>query len=156
MDITPIRVAALATSIAAGLTGFVVTAQPASAASKFQIAKVHFDSAGSDTPVTNAKLNDEYVVVTNTDTVAHKIGGWRLRDAANHLYVFPSGATLGAKKSVVVRTGKGTDTAANRYMNRGYYVWNNDKDTAYLRDAKNAGGDTCSWKTSDPGSTKIC
>ena len=156
MNSTSLRGAAAASLIGLGLASLVVTAAPAQAASKFQITKVRFDSAGKDTPVTNAKLNDEYVIVTNTDTVAHKIGGWRIRDVANHVYVFPSGATLGPKKSVRVRTGKGTDTATNRYQNRGYYVWNNTSDTAWLRDAKGKGGDVCSWKTSDPGSTKVC
>lgn len=153
---TPLRGAAAASVIGFGLASLVVTAAPAQAASKFQITSVRFDSAGKDLPVTNAKLNDEFVVVTNTDTVAHKIGGWRLRDKANHVYVFPAGATLGAKKSVRVRTGTGTDTASNRYQDKGYYIWNNDADTAYLRDANNQGGDTCSWKASDPGSTKVC
>jgi len=121
-----------------------------------RIAKVHYDSAGSDVPVTNAKLNDEYVIVTNTDTVTHNLAGWRIRDVANHVYVFPAGATLGAKKSVRVRTGTGTDTAANRYQNRGYYIWNNDADTAWLRNPQGKGGDVCSWKASDTGSTKVC
>ena len=112
MDIT-LRGVAAATLAGLGLSTLVVAASPAQAASKFQITKVRFDSAGSDTPVTNAKLNDEYVVVTNTDTVAHRIGGWRLRDVANHVYVFPEGAVLGAKRSVRVRTGRGTDTATD-------------------------------------------
>jgi hypothetical protein len=75
---------------------------------------------------------------------------------AHHVYVFPAGATLGAKKTVRVRTGKGTDTATNRYWNLGYYVWNNTSDTAKLRDANGKGGDACSWTTGDPGSTKVC
>ena len=139
-----------------GLTLVVATATPAAAASKFQITKVRFDSAGSDTPVTNAKLNDEYVVITNTDTATHVIGGWRLRDAQNHVYVFPTGASIGPKRSVKVHTGSGKNTPFDRYQARGYYIWNNTSDTAYLRDANNKGGDTCSWKTSDPGSTKVC
>jgi hypothetical protein len=117
---------------------------------------VRFDSAGKDTPVTNAKLNDEYVDIKNTDTVAHVIGGWRLRDKANHVYIFPKGLKLGPKQTVRIHTGSGKATAAHRYQNRKYYVWNNTSDTAYLRDAGNKGGDTCSWKTSDPGSTKVC
>ena len=142
--------------VALGLAAVVVTASPSYAASKFQITKVRFDSAGPDTPVTNAKLNDEYVVITNTDTVTHVIGGWRLRDRANHVYVFPSGASIGPKRSVRIHTGSGKNTPFDRYQGRGYYVWNNDTDTAYLRDANNRGGDTCSWKASDPGSTKTC
>jgi hypothetical protein len=156
MHTTPLRAAVVAAVAGVGLTSFVTFAQPASAASKFQIVKVRFDSAGKDTPITNAKLNDEYVIITNTDTVEHNLSGWRIRDVANHVYVFPDGARLGAKKSVRVRTGRGTDTAANRYQNRGAYVWNNDADTAWLRNPQGRGGDVCSWKKSDPGSTKVC
>ena len=38
---------------------------------------------------------------------------------------------LGGGKSAKVRTGKGSKAATNRYQGRSWYVWNNDKDTAY-------------------------
>ena len=42
-----------------------------------------------------------------------------------------------------VRTGTGTNTATSRYQGRSWYVWNNDKDTAYLYSATGVKIDTC-------------
>ena len=44
-----------------------------------------------------------------------------------------------------VRTGNGTETATNLHQGRSWYVWNNDKDTAYLRNAEGTLIDTCSY-----------
>jgi len=153
MRIKSLPVALLVTAgLVAGTTAL---AAPASAASKFQIVQVRFDSAGNDLPVTNKKLNDEYVVIKNTDKVDHYLTGWTLVDKSKHKYTFPK-TKIKAGTSVKVRTGSGDDTSKTKYQDRGYYIWNNTSDTAYLRDAKGKGGDTCSWKTSDEGSTKIC
>jgi len=130
-------------------------AAPASAASKIQIVKVKFDSAGNDFPVTNAKVNDEYVVIKNTDNVERTLTGWTLVDESNHSYTFPR-TKIKAGATLKVRTGKGDDTSKNKYEDRGYYIWNNTSDTAYLRNTEGHGGDTCSWETSDEGSAKIC
>lgn len=147
--ITALTIAGVAT-----VTG-IVAAAPAEAASKIVIVRVKFDSDGNDLPVTNAKLNDEYVIVKNTDTRTRTITNWTLRDVANHRYTFPA-TTIRSGASIRVFTGSGTNTASRRYMNRGYYVWNNTSDTAYLRNTTGGGGDTCSWRTSDPGNSKIC
>jgi hypothetical protein len=138
------------------LVGGVALAAPAQAAgSKIHITKVKFDSDGSDLPTTNKKLNDEYVVIKNTDTVTRSLKNWTLRDKSNHVYTFGT-TKLKAGASLKVRTGSGTDTSKNKYQNRGYYIWNNTSDTAYLRNTSGGGGDTCSWKTSDPGNSKTC
>jgi hypothetical protein len=130
-------------------------AAPASAASKIHIVKVKFDSDGSDAPVTKHKLNDEFVVIKNTDSVERSLTNWTLVDESNHWYTFPT-TKIKAGATLKVRTGTGDDTAKNKYQDRGYYVWNNTSDTAYLRNTQGEGGDTCSWDTSDEGSTKIC
>jgi lamin tail-like protein len=137
------------------VVGTAALAAPASAASKIQIVKVRFDSAGSDFPVTNKKLNDEYVVIKNTDSADRSLTGWTLVDTSNHWYTFPA-TTIKAGATLKVRTGSGSDTSKNKYQDRGYYVWNNTSDTAYLRNTLGRGGDTCSWTTSDDGSTKVC
>jgi len=41
---------------------------------------------------------------------------------------------LDMNTTVTVHTGYGTDTEKDLYWNRGSPVWNNDHDTAYLRD----------------------
>jgi hypothetical protein len=130
-------------------------AAPASAASKIQIIKVRFDSAGNDFPVTNRKLNNEFVVIKNTDTVDRSLTGWTIVDESNHWYTFGE-TVIRAGATLKVRTGRGNDTAKNKFQDRGYYVWNNTSDTASLRNSRGTGGDTCSWETSDEGSTKIC
>jgi hypothetical protein len=158
MQITRFQLTRFSTAllVTAGLVaGTTALAAPASAASKIQIVKVKFDSAGSDFPVTNGKLNDEYVIIKNTDRVERSLTGWTLVDRSNHRYTF--GRTkLKAGASLKVRTGSGDNTSKNKYQDRGYYVWNNTTDTAYLRNTSGQGGDTCSWRTSDPGSTKTC
>jgi lamin tail-like protein len=153
MRITTLTIALMTTAgIVAGTTAL---ATSASAASRIQIVKVKFDSNGSDFPVTNAKVNDEYVVIKNTDNVTRYLTGWTLVDRSNHRYTFPyTKITAGA--SIKVRTGKNPDTSLNKYEGRGYYIWNNTTDTAYLRNTSGGGGDTCSWRTSDPGTTKVC
>ncbi|MFI7586249.1 lamin tail domain-containing protein [Spongisporangium articulatum] len=138
----------LATTALASTALLAVGVPSAEAASKLQITKVKYDSDGSDAPVTNKKLNDEWVRITNTDDRTRTLTHWTLRDASNHVYTFPT-FTLDAGERVWVHTGSGTDTAHHLYQNRGYYVWNNTSDTAKLRNTSGTGGDTCSWTTSD-------
>ena len=96
---------------------------------------------------TNKSLNAEYVQIKNTGTTSRSLKGWTLRDESRHVYTFGS-FTLGAGKTVTVRTGTGTNTSATRYWNKAWYVWNNSGgDSATLRNAGGAGVDTCSWKT---------
>ena len=142
------------------MTAVVAVAGPLSPAqatngSKLKITKVQFDTPGSDLPVTNAKLNDEFVRITNTDTVTRSLTGWTLFDNSNHVYTFPT-TRLGAGESLWVHTGSGTDTAHTRHWNKGYYVWNNTSDTAHLRNTSGAGGSQCAWKTSTPGNSLLC
>jgi hypothetical protein len=108
--------------------------------------KIHYDSPGSDRGG-NASLNSEYVQIRNTTSQAVNLRGWTLTDASNHRYTFGS-FTLGKGKTVTVRTGQATNTTANRYQGRKWYVWNNDKDTATLRKSNGSRVDTCSYNSS--------
>lgn len=45
----------------------------------------------------------------------------------------------------VGRKGRDTDTAVDVYQDRRAYVWNNDHDTATLRDSRGRIADTKSW-----------
>ena len=89
-------------------------------------------------------LDAEWVRIANTTGAAVNLKGWVLVDASNHKYTFTS-YSLGKGKSVTIHTGKGTNTAANRYQGRAWYVWNNDKDKATLKRASGATQDTCSY-----------
>lgn len=121
----------------------------ADAAGPIQLGKINYNSPGSDY-ATNASVNGEYVIIKNFGSSARSMTGWTLRDAANHVYKFGT-FTLGAGKSVTVRTGKGTSTSATRYWGAGYHVWNNAGDKAYLRTASGAAIDYCAWTSNGPG-----
>ncbi|MGW7384274.1 lamin tail domain-containing protein [Streptomyces sp. NPDC054794] len=147
-----IRTALPALAGAALLTGTVLST-PAEAAGGVTIYHVWFDSPGSDNR-SNTSLNGEWVQIKNTSRSAISVNGWILKDASNHKYVFPN-VKIGAGKYMRIRTGKGTDTASNKYQNRRAYVWNNTSDTATLTKASGAKVDSCSWTTRDP-SDKYC
>ena len=114
-----------------------------------RIVTVQYDSPGVDRGG-NASLNAEYVVIKNTSTTSRSLTGWTLRDNQNHVYKFPA-FTLGAGKSVTVRTGTGTATSTNRYYNSRQYVWNNTGDSASLRAANGSLVAACSWTRIGPG-----
>jgi len=135
-----IRFILIGATLAAGL----LAGQPsASAAPCVRISKIWYDSPGTDTG-SNKSLNAEWIRLRNYCGTAKSLTGWRIRDVANHVYKFGT-FRLGGGKYVTVHTGSGTNTAGNRYQGRGWYVWNNDKDTAYLKNALGSLIDTCSY-----------
>jgi len=139
---------------AAGCATVALTgAAPADAASAIQFGKIQYNSPGTDR-ATNTSVNGEYVTIKNTGRTAQSLTGWTVRDAQSHVYKFGT-FTLGAGRSVVVHTGKGTNSSTTRYWGQGYHVWNNTGDKAYLRTAAGTGMDYCAWSSSGPG-YKIC
>jgi hypothetical protein len=137
---------------AAAILATTVLATPAEAASAIQINRVQYNSPGTDNR-TNASLNAEWVLLTNTSSKSVQLKNYKLRDKTGYTYTFGS-FTLGGKKSVTLHTGKGTNTTSHRYWGRGSYVWNNDGDTAYLRYPSGSTADSCSWGRG--GSIKYC
>ncbi|MFI9748025.1 MULTISPECIES: lamin tail domain-containing protein [unclassified Streptomyces] len=140
-----LRARTLAAVTAAAASGVLLLPSPAQAAGSVHLYKIYYDSPGSDRGATSS-LNAEYVQIRNTTGAAVNLRGWTVTDAANHKYTFGS-FTLGKGKIVTVRTGRGTNTSANVYQNRGWYVWNNDKDTATLRKSNGTRVDTCSYNS---------
>ncbi|WP_431774128.1 lamin tail domain-containing protein [Streptomyces cucumeris] len=128
-------------------------AAPAGAAGSVHLSKIYYDSPGSDNR-SNSSLNAEYVQIKNSTSRAVSLTGWVLADASNHRYTFP-GYTLGAGKTVTVRTGTGSDTSATKYQDRRAYVWNNTSDKATLRKSSGSTVDTCSYNSSR-ADYKIC
>ena len=129
--------------LAAGLVA--IESQEASAASYcVQIFRIYYNSPGSDTG-SNASLNGEFITLHNRCSTARSLNNWVIRDASRHTYNFGT-YSLGGGKYVKVHTGKGTNTATDRYWGQGWYIWNNDKDTAYLRNGPSGTLiDTCSY-----------
>jgi hypothetical protein len=132
---------------------FYFTLAPAAATSPIQFGRIQYNPPGTDTTA-NASVRGEYLGIRNLGNTARSLTGWTVRDAQNHVYKFGT-FTLGAGKSVALRTGKGTNTKTTRYWGLGYHVWNNTGDRAYLRTAAGKGMDYCAWTTSGPG-YKIC
>ena len=146
MKITRTHAVSLA---AAALTSMgLVAAAPstAEAAGNIKITKVYVNSPGSDDG-SNSSLNAEYVKIKNTGSEAKSLTGWTLRDESNHVYTFGS-YKLGARNTVTVRSGKGTNTGSTRYWNKSWYVWNNSGgDSARLRNSSGDAKDSCDWGT---------
>jgi Lamin Tail Domain len=126
---------------------------PAQALAAIKIHKIYFDSPGTDRG-SNASLNAEYIVIRNTGSVSVGLGAWTIRDIAGHVHRFPVGFRVGAGVKVWVHTGSGPSGTRDRYWSMGWYVWNNDGDTARLRRSNGTLADTCGY--SGVGSSVLC
>jgi hypothetical protein len=126
-------------------TGMILSpSQPsASAASCVGIYRIYYNAPGTDTG-SNTSLNGEWIQLRNRCSTSRSLTNAKIKDAAGHTYTFGSYA-LGGGKYVKVHTGKGSNTATNRYQGRSWYVWNNDKDTANLYNASGTRLDSCSY-----------
>jgi hypothetical protein len=147
------RLIGFVAALAVAVGGSLAVAAPAQAATPaIEITKVYYDSPGVDNR-SNASLNAEYVKLTNRRARTINLKSWTLRDKANHVYKFSGDFKLAQGKSVIIRTGKGTNTASTRYWGSGNYIWNNTGDTAYLRNASGTLIDKCAWTTKGKGYT---
>lgn len=124
-------------------------ATTAEAASPLQFGKIQYDSPGTDTR-SNASLNAEYVVIKNIGSTNRSLTGFTVRDAQSHVYKFGT-FTLKAGKTVRLHTGKGTNTATDRYWGSSNYIWNNGGDKATLKNRAGTTLDTCSWASRGAG-----
>jgi len=123
----------------------VIVLVPAWASAAIRITKIQYDPPGSDT---GSNINQEYVVIRNTGSGAVSLRSWTLKDKANHRYTFGT-FKLGAGNSVTIHTGKGNDDRNDLYWGSGWYIWNNDADKAFLRNAGGNTVDTCSYSGGD-------
>jgi competence protein ComEC len=103
------------------------TTQPPATTGNVAITNIFYDGTGSSEP-------DEYVEIKNEDNKSIQLQNWTLRDNANHIFTFPS---------FVMTPGKVCRVYTNEYHSEwcgfdyhsGSPIWNNDGDTAYLKDA---------------------
>lgn len=96
------------------------------------ISAVQFDAPGDDRKKEN--LNGEWVGISNNGNSAIDLTDWTLNDNENHVYNFPSNFKIKSGNSVKIHTGSGADTESDLYWNSGRPIWNNDGDTATLKD----------------------
>ena len=111
-----------------------------------QITTIVYDPVGSD-------VDGEYVTIENKGNLAQTMTGWTLRDVANNTYTFPS-FTLQPGTAVNVWIKVGVNTDVDLFWGRGSSVWNNDGDTAYLRDGGGVDVDVCTYVGG--GVTAVC
>ncbi|MEU4090759.1 lamin tail domain-containing protein [Streptomyces aureus] len=137
---------------AAALSAAAITAAiavPASAADHrphrqaVEISNVQYDSPGRDDR-SNRSLNQEWVDITNYSRRSVNLDGWTLSDRDGHTYTFDH-YRLGGRATVRVHTGLGRDTRTDLFQDRRAYVWNNDRDTATLRNDHGRFIDDASW-----------
>ncbi|GAA0629172.1 hypothetical protein GCM10009547_36000 [Sporichthya brevicatena] len=148
-----VRVAVI-TGVAVAALAEVPSAEAAS--SPVRVSQVYFDPPGNDTKAKASKLNLEKVVIRNTGRKAVSLAGWTLRDTSRtHRFVFPKGFKLAAGATVTVHTGSGKNTAGHLYWRSKDWIWNNDGDRAYLRNAKGTVVHQCAW-TKKSASPKFC
>ena len=84
----------------------------------------------------NRNINGEHVTLFNSSSEATEIGGWSLCDSPSHCFTFPPGASIPANGSIQLYSGSGRATATSFYMGSGRAVWDNDHDTATLRNGE--------------------
>ena len=136
-----IRSFLIASLLATGILLSPSSQSSASAAYCIGIYRIYYNSPGTDTG-SNTSLNAEWIQLRNRCSTSRSLTSWTVKDLAGHTYTFGS-YTLGGGSYVKVRTGTGTNTATSRYQGRSWYVWNNDKDTAYLYSTTGVKIDTC-------------
>ena len=135
----------LVLSVLVAAVAGLLAATPAEATPAIKIYKIYYNSPGTDTR-TNTSLNGEYVVLRNMTTTSRSITGWTVRDAAGHIYKFGT-LSIPAGKIVTLHTGKGTNSSTQRYWGSGNYIWNNDRDTGYLRNAAGTLIHSCAYNS---------
>ena len=118
---------------------------PASAGIK--IKTIYFDPAGTDTG-SNRHLNKGVVVVKNTGPRAKQLKDWKLFNRGrDHSFRFPR-FKLRAGRTVKIHTGRGAANRFNLYWRNDWYIWNNDGDTATLKNSQASTVSRCSYSSS--------
>ena len=116
-------------------------AAPAFAAIK--IAKIQYDSPGSDTG-SNSSLDAEYVVIENTGNSRVNIDRWVLKDRAGHRYTFDSFRLRGGARLRCTRA-RGTTTGTTSTRTPAPTSGTTTGDTATLTDDNGHRRDRCRY-----------
>jgi hypothetical protein len=125
-----------------------------------QIISINFDPDGADDG-SNRHLNKEWILLVNRGNRAVQLRGWKVIDAGrDHVYRFGS-IYLEPDAGVRLRTGRGGGGAPicevgqecgpprfDEHWDLDNYVWNNDGDTAKLKNASGDLVDRCRYTSS--------
>ncbi|NTU78230.1 MAG: lamin tail domain-containing protein, partial [Chloroflexales bacterium] len=83
-------------------------------------------------------VDGEYVRLRNDGPAPINLAGWTLSDSqAKHTFTFPR-FTLGPRAEVRLWTRSGHNNGANLYWGNRTAIWNNEGDSATLKDATGA------------------
>ena len=113
--------------------------RPPAGTGDIQITEILFDGA---VPRSEA---DEYVEIKNFDNKIVQLKGWKLQDKdQNHTYTFP---LYSMKPGEICRvyTNQNHPETCGFNWGHGSAIWNNDGDTATLKDGSGKVIDTCSY-----------
>lgn len=121
------------------------TATSVPSGAKIEIIKIEYD------PLVGTDIEGEYVDLKNLGQSAADLTDWTLRDVADTVFTFPA-FTLNSQATVRVWVKSGANTATDLYWNRGSAVWNNNGDTATLRDNAGSEVDNCTYPDGGTGS----
>jgi hypothetical protein len=98
---------------------------------------IEYDPEGSD-------LEGEYILLRNTTDAPQDLTAWMIEDGDGHEFRFES-FVLEQGASVKVWTGAGEDTGTDVYWGYGRGLWDNDGDTATLKDYRGQVVDTFNY-----------
>ncbi len=100
---------------------------------RVEIAKINYDAPGND----RENLNGEWIVISNNTDASVSMAGFTINDSSDHVYTFGN-LILAAGRAITVFSGGGVDSPIALYWNSSAPIWNNDKDTVYLKDTDGA------------------
>lgn len=106
-----------------------------------KIQEINHDAPGPD----HENPNGEWVDLVNDGSETVDLAGFTLKDEANHIFTFPA-VSLEPGQVLRLYSGRGRDTDDVLYWGQsGDSVWNNDGDTAFLRDPQGRLVDTLGY-----------
>ena len=92
-----------------------------------EIKDIFYSGAGTSEP-------NEYVEIRNEESYPIQLNNWKLSDAANHIFTFPS-FVIQPDQVCRVYTNESHPEWCDFNYGSGTAIWNNSGDTAYLRDS---------------------
>lgn len=87
-------------------------------------------------------LDQEWVEITNGSAEAIDLAGWSVRDDTTSNR-FTLDGILGPGATLRIRTGRGSSTAGDLYLNESFPVWSNGGDTVIVQDPN---GVVAAWR----------
>lgn len=94
------------------------------------IINFNYDASGDD----NANLNGEYVTFRNGCDYPVDMSKWEIKDEGTNIYKFKAFVLL-VQGEFTIYSGAGKNSNKSLFWNSKRSIWNNDKDTLFLKDA---------------------